>query len=352
MYKRYITVQGNHYERGVQIGKGLKEQIQINYSNQTKYYRDKEDFNYEKWGGIAMRYIPAIEKWAPEVLEEIRGLAEGAQMSLEQIMGITTAYEKSFSRDLISEKCTSFLLSPQVTYAHKVFAGQTNEECLLEWMNEMDAVIHHVSGEDEILLYTHPGVPAYTGINNHGLVVLWEYIDNGMAGDGVPTNVIIRHLLNLRSAEEAVEYLKEVPHDVPNEFGLADRSGKIYSVECFPNKVYVGTDERYLVHTNHLVFAAEETDYTKSVATKLQYEEMERQIAEHAGMIDVEMCREFLKSHENFPNSICAHPSPDRPWNKVLAAVVYDVTGGEMFVSFGNPCENEYEKYRFQKYFV
>lgn len=49
MYKKYVVVEGNAYSRGVQIGKELKNQISINYQNQTKYYRDKEDFNYRKW---------------------------------------------------------------------------------------------------------------------------------------------------------------------------------------------------------------------------------------------------------------------------------------------------------------
>ena len=258
MYKKYVVVEGNAYSRGVQIGKELKNQISINYQNQTKYYRDKEDFNYRKWGDMAKRYIPAMEKWTPEVMEEIKGMAEGAQMELEQILALTTAYEKSFSRDMISEKCTSFLLAPKATYAQKVIVGQTNEECILEWMNELDTVIHHVDNGKESLIYTHPGVPAYTGINNQGLAVLWEYIDNGRTGNGVPTNAIIRHLLECANVGEAVEFLKMVPHDVPNEFGIADKSGKIVSVECFPNKVYVGRDEKYLVHTNHIVFGKEE----------------------------------------------------------------------------------------------
>ena len=141
-----------------------------------------------------------------------------------------------------------------------------------------------------------------------------------------------------------------VPHDVPNEFGIADKSGKIVSVECFPNKVYVGRDEKYLVHTNHIVFGKEETDYTRSIATKTQYTEMENQIKKNLGNIDIEMAQNFLRSHENFPNSICAHLSPERPWNRVLAAVVQDLTCGEMHVAFGNPCETDYKKYRFRKY--
>lgn len=72
------------------------------------------------------------------------------------------------------------------------------------------------------------------GLNNRGLTVLWTYIDNGKTGDGVPTSAIIRHLLSLSSIEEAVRFLEEVPHDIPNQFGLADKNGKLACVEWFP----------------------------------------------------------------------------------------------------------------------
>ena len=154
---------------------------------------------------MAKRYIPAMEKWTPEVMEEIKGMAEGAQMELEQILALTTAYEKSFSRDMISENVRHFTGSKS-NLCPEGDCGQTNEECILEWMNELDTVIHHVDNGKESLIYTHPGVPAYTGINNQGLAVLWEYIDNGRTGDGVPTNAIIRHLLECANVEKPLNF--------------------------------------------------------------------------------------------------------------------------------------------------
>ena len=350
MYQRYIIVEGDAYSRGVQIGKQLRPQIEINYLNQSRYYRDKEDFSYGKWGEMAKRYLPNLEKWTPEVLEEMQGMTEGSGLPFEYILALTTAYEKSFARDMVRGKCTSFLVSKAATYAQKVIVGQTNEEDNTEWLSALDTVIHHVDGENEALIYTHPGVTAYTGMNNCGLAILWEYIDNGAVGDGVPTNAIIRHVLNCRSIEEVLDFLENVPHDVPNEFGIADKSGRIFSVECFPNKVYVQESDSYLVHTNHIIVGTEEPEYTCSVATYDQYEVMEKQILDHYGNIDVEIGQNFLRSHERYPNCICAHPSAGRPWNQTLAGVVYDLTCGEMFTAFGCPCENEYQKNRFRKY--
>merc|ERR1712202_83593 len=49
------------------------------------------------------------------------------------------------------------------------------------------------------LIYTHPGIPAYMGINGAGISILWQYIDNGERADplssGVPTCVVLREIL-------------------------------------------------------------------------------------------------------------------------------------------------------------
>lgn len=349
MYKRFITVKGNAYERGLEIGRQLKMQIETNYLNQTKFYDIPGGVSYAQWGEMAMRYIPLMEKWAPEVVEEIKGTAAGAEMDFHQILAMTTAYEKSFCRDAISDKCTSFLLTQNVTKNHHVIIGQTNDECYTEWLYQLDTVIHHIDNERETLIYTHPGVPAYMGINNDGLAVLWTYIDNGVTGNGVPTNVIIRHLLTLKSVDEAITFLREVPHDIPNQFGLADRTGNIVSVECFPNKVYTDYNPSFLVHTNHTVFA-DEPEHTCSKTTWDRYDVMKNQIESSVGNIDLEICQNFLRSHERFPNSICCHPYPGKPWNKTLAAMVFDVTEGNMHIAFGNPCENQYHTYHFDHY--
>ena len=73
------------------------------------------------------------------------------------------------------------------------------------------------------LIYTHPGYPAYMGMNSHGLAVLWQYIDNGERNleNGVPTVVLIREMLTKSTLTQAVTYLREVPHMIPNHFLLS-----------------------------------------------------------------------------------------------------------------------------------
>ena len=350
MYVRYLEVCGKPYERGVQIGEKLKDGILTNYQNQKFFYQALENFNYEAWGKIAQKYIPLMEKWTPDVLDEVKGMAKGADIEFFKVLALTTAYEKSFGREDVSEKCTSFFVTGEATREGKTIVGQTNDENLREWRYERDVVIHHIDGDEEMLIYTHPGVPAYMGMNNRGLSILWTYIDNGKTGNGIPTNAIIRHVLSLKNIEEAVQFLQDVPHDIPNQFGLADRNGNLVCLECFPNKVYTIREKNTFVHTNHNVYALEEPDCTTGKTTRDRLGTMQQQIKDHWGNIDVELAKKFLSSHEGGTHSICVHPNSERPWNKTLAAMVFDLNEGIMNIAFGNPCEVPYQQYRFEKY--
>lgn len=68
----------------------------------------------------------------------MHGLAEGAEMEFEQILALTTAYEKSFARDQVSDKCTAFMASSRATKDGKVIVGQTNDECFTEWLYQLE----------------------------------------------------------------------------------------------------------------------------------------------------------------------------------------------------------------------
>jgi len=52
-----------------------------------------------------------------------------------------------------------------------------------------------VQAHPDALVYTHPGAPAYCGMNSAGLCVLCLYIDDGVQGEGgVPIDAAIREV--------------------------------------------------------------------------------------------------------------------------------------------------------------
>lgn len=352
MYTRYLKVRGDAFSRGVKIGKELQSAIRTNYVNQKRHYESTRAYDFAKWADICLKYVPIMEKYAPETLAEVKGMACGADVDLKYVLAIATANEKSFNCDEISDKCTSFSAYGAATKDGLMICGQTNDERMDEFPPELDLTIHHIDNNGlEMLIYTHPGIPAYMGCNNKGIVLLWTYINNGLKQEGVPTCAIIRETLSKETYEEAVNYVKSIPHAVPNYFKLCHREKGATGLECFPNKVYEKVYGDISAHTNHnLLCVGFEPECSDSLSSKLRLKNMLRLLEENYGRIDVEVAKNFLRDHTDFPYSICKHPNESRPMTKTLAGQVYDLSHGKMYIAHGNPCENPYHEYEFEHY--
>lgn len=352
MIHRYIQVEGNSFERGVQIGTTLKMQIETNLASQRLFYQDSPSA-VAKWQEKAASYLDFTERLAPEVLAEMRGVAEGSQLEFKDILYLYTIYERSFFDELITDKCTSFAANGQATLDSSVICGQTNDERLDEYRSEVDCVVHHVDSESEFesLIYSHPGIPAYMGMNNYGLAVMWTYIDNGKRQDGLPTAGIIRELLNKKSLQDASDFIYSVPHAVPNQFTLSHSKDGILSLECFPNKIYQSESSDVLLHANHNSIALEEPEEGGSTTSHSRFAGMESIVMENYGVIDADLGKQFLANHQNFPKSVCNHPSPEHPLSKSLASMVFDLGKGHFHLAFGNACEQPFHTYEFKQWF-
>ncbi len=356
MRDRLIEVEGTDEERGWQIGKLLREEIRVNLANLHAYYRQVRGEDFSAWTENSVRYLPFIEACAPKTLAELNGMAEGADLPFEDILAMTASYEHSFEPEGISEKCTAFAICGKGTRDGGVLLGQTNDERANEWLPDMDRVIRHEEADGhQTLLYTHPGVPAYMGMNDRGLGVCWTYINDGRYQNGLPTGVILRELLRMGSLDEVCAYLRRVPHAVPNCFVLAHRDGGIRWAECFPDGVFVREEATLLAHSNHILSKEKIADDVARMGgevistTFLRRVRMKQLLERHKGQIDAEMACSFLSDHEGAPYSICVHGRECAPQLKTLAAMVFDLAKGEMHIAFGNPCETPFRIYRFER---
>lgn len=351
MITRYLQVKGTAYERGFQIGQSLKNQIATNLASQKLFYNDTATSLLD-WSEKAQSYADFTAELAPDVLAELEGTAAGAELSFAEILYLYTIYERSFFAEAITDKCTSFVAHGAATADGSVICGQTNDERLDEYRSEMDCVIHHLDSQSKLesLIYTHPGIPAYMGMNNYGLAIMWTYIDNGQRQPGLPTAGIIRQLLQTKTYQEAYDFLHELPHAIPNQFTLAHASQGVVNVECFPNQLYDSQPADILIHANHNSIALTEPELGGSTTSHSRYAGMEEIVNEHYGQIDGTLAQSFLANHINFPKSVCNHPSPEHPLSKSLASMVFDLGKGEFHLAFGNACEMPFNTYRFTQW--
>jgi hypothetical protein len=136
-------------------------------------------------------------------------------------------------------------------------------------------------GTPHALVYTHPGCPAYCGMNSEGLCVLNLYIDDdsGDGGDGVgaavtpagvPIDAAIRELLAHRTLESAIAWIErgaadggggggggarrqQLPRTAPTTFVLV-QGEEVACVEATAERTATlrlrGTGAEF-VHSNH-----------------------------------------------------------------------------------------------------
>eukprot|EP00276_Gloeochaete_wittrockiana_P025099 CAMPEP_0184368986 /NCGR_PEP_ID=MMETSP1089-20130417/161986_1 /TAXON_ID=38269 ORGANISM="Gloeochaete wittrockiana, Strain SAG46.84" /NCGR_SAMPLE_ID=MMETSP1089 /ASSEMBLY_ACC=CAM_ASM_000445 /LENGTH=539 /DNA_ID=CAMNT_0026711369 /DNA_START=193 /DNA_END=1811 /DNA_ORIENTATION=+ len=150
--------------------------------------------------------------------------------------------------------------------------AQTNDElpALFPIDRRMD-VLYVTTGADILpaLIYSHPGIPAYFGINSNGLIVMTQTIDDDERDHerGLPTNVMLREALTKPSVDAALEYLKSVPKTLSNSVTLMERD-RVFSCELFLSKVAVREIVKtgWLAHTNHILYAPDVDDTSRRFA--------------------------------------------------------------------------------------
>lgn len=351
---RYLIVSGNSYERGQTIGKSWRDRIVTILKSLENATLAQDGKTLHQWLPQAKTFLPIIREFAPITLEEMQGMANGSGLPFDDILLLSCAYEKYFQVHA-SEHCTAFAAMNEASKNSDLICGENNDESLHHWAaGLLDGVVHHhhKSGM-ETLVYTHPGIPAYIGMNSAGLCLLWMAIDNGERSSGLPTNILIREALNYTTLKSAVEYIEKSPKTVPNSYLLAHPEDGICSIECSTSFFCPVYSNDVIYHANNIVDKKMAINDKKlddpASSTISRFQAMGSLIEKYNGIIDMSVAKKMLSDHTRFPESICAHPRPNAIYAKTLASMVFHPANGSMEIAFGNGCEVPYEIYSFDK---
>jgi len=220
--------------------------------------------------------------------------------------------------------------------------GQTNDEDPEDWFSAKYDKVIHLTDENNCksFIYTHPGIPAYMGMNCHKLVVLWQYVDNAERNllTGVPTTAIIRELLTKQTLSSAMEFLKNTPLAVPNNFILAQEGCGGINVECTPSRIV--TKELQIdsfCHANHFLTDSEliksDIGVKRPDSTSLtRQSEMESRFAAQKNKISIDETKNILKK---YPIT----------YERTLASMVFLPSENAMHILFKGS-SSEYEVYK------
>ena len=203
------------------------------------------------------------------------------------------------------------------------------------------------------------GLLAKMGFNDAGLGVCTNTLvsSRDVGQPGVPYHVLLRALLDAPTMTDATRRLMTADRALSANYLLAHSDGLAVNVETLPGDRR-GTsitmpEDGVLAHTNHFVaaeFAPLDARVAQHPHSLFRLDAMRRGLRRGAGAISLSLLTETLRSHQNKPDGVCAHPNERvHPMEQraTLASVVADLTAGELWLTPGPPCLHEYERHDF-----
>lgn len=240
VYTDVLQFRGTHYEFGYWQGELLKDSLIL--SNRKKQWgKDSHNFIINE-----EHYLDVITAFAPKILDEIQGLADALKMSRIDAIRDFGGYYLQFRRSGCSIFTTDqFMIRNYDNHPHS-YEGR------LILFEPTDGGYASVGPTMQITGRTD-------GMNEKGLAMGYNFINKRGSEDGFLCNMIGRLILELTgTVDEAIEFLKEIPHRMSFTYVLLDPSGKSVVVEASPRKV---VEREANICTNHFKTLTEENRY-------------------------------------------------------------------------------------------
>ena len=179
---------------------------------------------------------------SPTIVEEMEGMAEGSGLRLEEIV-LLTLQEELWHRGEIpgGEHCTATAVGPPVTAD-----GNTYVALSWDWFGQLYGKSQMLLWERKegpsVLSYSYPGLWIGAGVNSAGIALAWTSIGDiktPTLAVGVPSYVLIAHLLYQPTLEAVEEEARRAGQAGWFTFVMADSSGQLLNIESSPEKIAI-----------------------------------------------------------------------------------------------------------------
>jgi len=360
---RVIVLEGSPYARGLQHGTALKEEIhallrlwradlekdyKIDAATFTRRFMKKTD------------YLSAIKRWTPELVDEIRGMAAGAGVDFETMFLFQLPDEYWVNGEAIAaERCTSMGMSRQGNQPTCIAQNLDVES----FRDGYQIVLHikHTGSDLEAFVLSFPGLIGANGMNNKAVGICCNTLTQlANCRDGLPVNCIIRGVLEQRSEDDAVAFLRRIKHASGQNY-LLGGPARATSFECSAGKVcsfQPGGRQDVVWHTNHpLVNDDYNAAYREYVAKQknpkpgsstVRLRSVEERLGKAAIPLSVDLFKSTLASHDSAEFPICVSKSK-KPVFTFASTVMILGAKPELHIAPGPPDVTAYETLTFDR---
>ena len=340
-----IETGGTPYEIGLDVGRGVRDQIQAAAaSTRADFARSNDERVVERIGA----YAAATEAVAPEIVEELRGMAEGSGVPFAEIfvMNATAELNQEIGR---FEECTVAGVTQAGTADGTVLLAH-NEDASAGWADLTYLIRAEPNGAPVFAAFTYAGLLLHQGVNAAGLGSAGNALYARDAHPGIPKLFQYRRILAQSTIEDAIRVATDDRRAFGNNHLLANAEGDVYDVEvsgCHWALHHAGNG--FLAHANHFVSPAlthldRDEDLLNS---RLRQRRVERLLDAAWGTITADSLRTLMGDHANYPKAVCKHHAPESDLTYgTIGSVVIDVGNRVLWACAGNPCRGEWREVR------
>ncbi len=345
----FVHVQGTWGDMGAQVGQMFAPLIERHVLAWLDHVHRESGATRVEALATAATFAAPIQQHAPFLWEELEGMSRGSGVPMDRLLLLQARAEvmrRQKDRGAPPAlECTTFAVGGDRTAGGAVLYGQNVD--LVPFMQEYAVVVRqHPKGAPATLLYTTAGLLGHNGLNEAGVGICANFIDDpGGWGEGLPRYLLSRLALYQDSAERALAAALAPPRAASRNLLIADAGGVFLDAEVLRKEAAIirGKDG-LLVHANHLEapeFAGYETAPENSCQRRRRLEEL---LEGAKAPLTVGDLQGFYRDHANAPHSLCAHPFPGRNLQTV-ASLIGDLTSRELHLAKGSPCRSAYATY-------
>ena len=360
MNVKQITLSGTPFEKGLMHGRECKPQVLRSLETYRHRYSVQRGLSWEEALHLARRFAPVLEGDYAPYAEEMRGIAQGAGLTFEDILALNLRSEILYSglKDMRFEpdECTAFSALPPATAKGAVLAGQTWDFTVAQREASFIAKIPAENGKPALIMFLEGGMVGGKGVSSAGLCLTLNALTTKTAGIGVPLHVRMRSALEQKYLGDAIKMCLVTPIPMPVNLMLTHRDAFSFSIELDPDTgaEILEPEGSVLVHTNHYKGIKQKLAHPNASngSTYIRNQRMTYLMHSKPGLTIADL-ETFCRDHAGYPTSICAHPDPATPPEKLPYAgatnyaFITDLTAGKIRFVMGNPCEGEFEDVEF-----
>ena len=346
-----VDAKGTWHEIGRQYGEACSEGIKKNVEVFVNGIASVNKADKKAILATAQKFIKPVEEYAPECLDEMKGIAEGAKVSFDEVFFINASIELRQYYSLLAGGCTSFACSGEATKNGETIIGQN-----FDWIAGTEFVILRAQPTEgpKSLLFGWTGGLAIPGINSAGLGHQANLLHSPTAsGVGVPFNVLHQKILQQKNIADAIGVIFNASKTGSWNYLLASAEGDIVDVEATKDDINCLFPEMGIItHANyHLTERFKHLDMIGMLLPDayLRAERLKTLMRRHHGELSVEVMKELMQDHNDYPDSICRHDDvtgPPEEYFSTKASIISVPAEGKMYITNGCPCENEHVVYR------